>query len=46
MNRTKKIITFIFVAAVALFAGRVSYAQGQAKPSNDASYEAMLYVVV
>jgi hypothetical protein len=46
MNRNKKIFTFFFVAAFALFAGRVSFAQDQAKPIGDASYEAMLYVVL
>lgn len=47
MNRTRKIITIIFVAVVALFGGRVSFAQGAAKAAaSDASYEAMLYVVL
>lgn len=48
MNRPKKIFTVFFVAAVALCAGRYSFAQGDAKnaPPRDASYEAMLYVVL
>ena len=47
MNRTRKILTFMFVAAVAVFGGRVSFAQGEAKTApRDASYEAMLYVVL
>jgi hypothetical protein len=47
MNRSRKILTFMFVAAVAVFGGRVSFAQGEAKPApNDTSYEAMLFVVL
>ena len=46
MNRNRKLLIVFFVAAVALFAGRVSFAQVQAKPAPDASYEAMLYVVL
>ena len=46
MNRNQKIFTIIFVAAVALSAGRISFAQGPGKPIADASYEAMLYVVL
>jgi hypothetical protein len=46
MNRNKKIFTLFFVAAFALLAGRVSFAQVPVKPVSDASYEAMLYVVL
>ena len=47
MNQPKKIFTLLFFAAVVVFAGRVSFAQETAKlPVRDASYEAMLYVVL
>ena len=47
MNRSRIILTIMFVAAVALFGGRASFAQGEAKPAQrDASFEAMLYVVL
>ncbi len=47
MNRSRKILTIIFVAAVVLLGGRVSFAQDAARPAgSDASYEAMLYVVL
>ena len=47
MNRSRRILTIMFVAAVALFGGRVSLAQGDAKSApRDANFEAMLYVVL
>lgn len=46
MNRNK-ILTFFFVAAVVVFAGRFSFGQETAKPGiRDGNYEAMLYVVL
>lgn len=47
MDRSRKILTFMFIAAVAVFGGRVSFAQGEAKAAlRDTSFEAMLYVVL
>lgn len=47
MNRSRKILTLVFVAVVVVFGGRVSFAQGEAKPAmGDTNYEAMLYVVL
>ena len=47
MNPSRKILTIMFVAAVAMFGGRTSFAQGAAKTAaSGSSYEAMLYVVL
>lgn len=46
MNQPKKILSIIFVAAVVVFGGRISFAQGESKSARESSYEAMLYVVL
>ena len=46
MNEPKKILSIIFVAAVVVFGGRISFAQGESKSARESSYEAMLYVVL
>ncbi|MBL8124730.1 MAG: hypothetical protein KIT61_04680 [Pyrinomonadaceae bacterium] len=46
MNQPKKILSIIFVAAVVVFGGRISFAQGESKSARETSYEAMLYVVL
>lgn len=47
MNRPQKIFIILSVAAVALFPGRVSFAQETAKAApREQSFEAMLYVVL
>jgi hypothetical protein len=46
MTRSRKISIVLFAAAVVIFGGRVSFAQSEVKAQQDASYEAMLYVVL
>lgn len=46
MNQPKKILSIIFVAAVVVFGGRISFAQGESKSARESSFEAMLYVVL
>ncbi|HLA96187.1 MAG TPA: hypothetical protein VK612_10730 [Pyrinomonadaceae bacterium] len=46
MNQPKKLASIVFIAAVIVFGGRVSFSQNDSKAAAEPNYEAMLYVIL